>query len=1487
MGSNTRNSEIFPGSSLTQKATLSLAVAAALSIAPVSLAAPGDVIFPVIKIPASTAVSEVAMDADGDFVVAWRNTGNVYSKYGEGYFSLYDKSGNAVVKQARFSFTGQTACHDVAMDDDGDFVVTWTDYYYGYTATGSTYFQLFKSSGAPAGPQTLMQGSVFGCPKVSMDADGDFVVALSPYTGFPGVLAQTFDRFGKTITQIGQIQPTDAQINSNFPFGNHDVAMDADGDFVVTYATPNSGYSGYPYYNYIPPGLNYARYSLDGRASDSGPLAGKSYAVPKVAIDDDGDFVVVARRNSGDAEGFSVGSKGGLNFSYLSVSAMGTTPDNIPAAVSMDADGDFNVTGFTNNNAAYMEISRFDLDGRYIGASISSERFAGYRAPTIAMDADGDFVAAAFNGDTREVVVQRFEGPDPVVDLGLYVLPSATTIEPGGSLTYNVLIDNHSSDFASDAAENVEVTFNQTAGNSVTFASFTGLGWSCSSVASYYICDYVLELPVANTASALGVTVNAPNTNGLVTMNIAASSSSVDENNGDNSDLINTDVAGGAVDLTLGFSDGVAEIYTAEKLTYAASVINNAGATASNVKVSMPIETGLAYDSFTGVNWTCEDTSVTNTVTCLYGSTLDPTVAASPLNIIMDTVTAGVVNSTATLSSDQIDSNTLDNTVTDITNVIDYAVNLAVTIDDGLAQADNGSELVYVATVSNNASNDISATGVIMDVALDSSLTFVSAGGAYWNCTGTGPVNCTYTPVLAQGATAPPVTIKATAPVALGVVTTKASANANEAEEDPADNIDISDITNIVKGTVDLAINSNSPTSVKDGGAVAFVLSAVNNSTTTTATGISIETILDTNLTYNAGASGGANWSCGVASNTVTCNYSLALAATATTPSVVIAVDETGVATDGAILTTTSTVSSSDQFDSDATDNAIDDDMVVVGEFVDLSLTFGDGVMQLNTGDNFAYAVTVTNAHAAADPATNVSIVVDLSPDVVFVSDNSTDWNCQMLTELTCNYVGTGISGNNGLSTFDINVIAPSSAGLLNSSAILTTTQNDLSVVDNAAEDNDTNVIVNKVDLSVILSDGISVARPGDGMMYVASVTNNAINAINATAIELDIDLDANLVFKSASSFDFVCPAADLNNIVSCTYAGNLAQGETISAYIFVDAPSTAVVLNTTATATETNIGDLNAANDTATDTTSVINDVVDLSLDVTGDSTVVVVGKLAKYQATVTNDVVLGDEATDVTVEFNLSDQLTFDANKTAAENESNNWTCTELIGVITCSYSQPLAPSETTPAVKIEADVSMVAGEIVTSALASASLPDSDESNNSVTITNEIVDTQLDLEIDLVDGADFVAVNQSMTYVATVTNKVGSLFDSSFTIVTFDLDPGLTYVGSPSTGWDCFINDSSILQCNYNSVISAGASQSVTIEVVSPSIEGKISSSASVRAANRTELSIDNNESDEGTVITVASSSAGALSGLYGVLMMLVIAGARQRQYKICIRK
>src|SRR5262249_39650090 len=127
----------------------------------------------------------------------------------------------------------------VAMDPDGEFLVTWRGYY-SLFALQDVFAQRYAADGTPVGSAFLVNTYTTddqGPQSVAMDADGDFVIVwTSEYQdgSGDGVYARQF-------ASDGTPEGSEFRVNS-YTTGHQDggrVAMDATGDFVITW---DSGY---------------------------------------------------------------------------------------------------------------------------------------------------------------------------------------------------------------------------------------------------------------------------------------------------------------------------------------------------------------------------------------------------------------------------------------------------------------------------------------------------------------------------------------------------------------------------------------------------------------------------------------------------------------------------------------------------------------------------------------------------------------------------------------------------------------------------------------------------------------------------------------------------------------------------------------------------------------------------------------------------------------------------------------------------------------------------------------------------------------------------------------------------------------------------------------------------------------------------------------------------------------------------------------------
>lgn len=155
------------------------------------------------------------------------------------------------------SLDGNQKWSNVAMDADGDFVITWTsnaEEVVGEEPTNGIYAKRYEASGEAVGESFLVNSTTYNdqqLSKVAMDADGDFVVVWESFQerrdGTSSFNAETWGVYGQRYVRNDQLTETDTvgaiggqfRIADDFSWGDNqrfaNVAMTHTGDFIVTW----------------------------------------------------------------------------------------------------------------------------------------------------------------------------------------------------------------------------------------------------------------------------------------------------------------------------------------------------------------------------------------------------------------------------------------------------------------------------------------------------------------------------------------------------------------------------------------------------------------------------------------------------------------------------------------------------------------------------------------------------------------------------------------------------------------------------------------------------------------------------------------------------------------------------------------------------------------------------------------------------------------------------------------------------------------------------------------------------------------------------------------------------------------------------------------------------------------------------------------------------------------------------------------------------
>ncbi len=241
----------------------------------------------------------VAAGNDG-FVIAWQSTGQDGSGTGI-YAQRFNQAGAAVGNEFRVNTVTEGAQRrpSAAMEDGGAFVICWDSAPVG---DADIRCQRYNAAGAAQGGEIAVNTTTSGSqvlPSVAMDLAGNFVVAWQSQAALVAdgtdIRAQRFDANGATLGSEVLVNVTTAEDQ-----GEPSVARDADGDYVIAWTS--SGQDG------SSTGIYARRYSGNGTAQggefqvNTTTLGAQNR--PQVAMNAAGDFVVVWQTpNDGNVTG--------------------------------------------------------------------------------------------------------------------------------------------------------------------------------------------------------------------------------------------------------------------------------------------------------------------------------------------------------------------------------------------------------------------------------------------------------------------------------------------------------------------------------------------------------------------------------------------------------------------------------------------------------------------------------------------------------------------------------------------------------------------------------------------------------------------------------------------------------------------------------------------------------------------------------------------------------------------------------------------------------------------------------------------------------------------------------------------------------------------------------------------------------------------------------------------------------------------------------
>jgi uncharacterized repeat protein (TIGR01451 family)/fimbrial isopeptide formation D2 family protein len=830
-----------------------------------------------------------------------------------------------------------------------------------------------------------------------------------------------------------------------------------------------------------------------------------------------------------------------------------------------------------------------------------------------------------------------------------------------------------------------------------------------------------------------------------------------------------------------------------------------------------------------------------------------------------------------------------NNTATAVLDVI-QRTKLSVTKVPSADSVRAGEDVTWTITVRNDGPSD--AQNVALTDVLDERLVLVSATSddSGVSCSGTGTVVCTIGTLAAGGETTIQVVSSVRSEVIDGTtIPNEATANSSTPDVDtgePATATGNADIDVVAVAALTLVKSAETPV-VSAGDPATFRLRVGNDGPSDAAASVTITDTLPAGLTYTSSSTvgGPSVWSCAADGQDVSCELQDADGDAVTLPAGTTAPDLLIVAAVGsAVEASTLTNSAIAESPSDATPPTDDAD-VEIETFADLGIE-KKNVGTPTAGEDYAWTVTVTNygpSDSVASPEQPIVITDTLPAGVTFVSATPGSAGCSADGQVvTCDITSTLASGDAVTITLDVAVDAAVTGVITNTAAV---TPGATPEPDGAVHPNESTVttptVIELADLTIAKSIATDAAHiiAGGQVQWTVAVGNLGPSNSDASAaqpIRVTDTLPAGVSFVSASGEGWTCEAGEATatgrDTVDCLRTEDLPLGDapllTVTGSIGPDVQGQIrndVEVFPGATAEPSGGGNNNSA-----DAVAAVGESADLALFKAVTETIVA-GATGEYTLTVTN---LGpSSARDIVIVDTLPTGLTF------ASADGAGWSCAPGAGSdVDCAYTGILAPaSSLSLTLVVDADEALQ-GDVVNTAVVSASTPDPDPENNHASVTGTVAE-KADLSI-VKSTVGSPEVGGTFRYELRVANAGPGT--ARGLVVQDTVPPSLELVSTTADDWTCGGDATTgAVAC---ALAELGAGQSapvITIEVrVTPAAYPSVSNTATVAAVTPED---PDTTADNTSTVTVPVPALSDLSITKELIDELVT--GRQARYVITV--
>jgi len=917
------------------------------------------------------------------------------------------------------------------------------------------------------------------------------------------------------------------------------------------------------------------------------------------------------------------------------------------------------------------------------------------------------------------------------------------------------------------------VTVTDALPSDLTATGLSGTGWSCTLSTLTCTRSTALAPGASYPAITLTVTVSAAAPASVTNTATVSGGGEVNTSNDIASDPTTINVV--VPDLTIAKSHSGTFKQRQTGATYTITVRNSGtGPTAGTVTVVDTLPAGLTATGLSGTGWNC----TLSMLRCTRSTALAP---GSSFSTITLTVTVAsdapaTVSNIATVSGGG-EVNTANDTASDVTTITPVAPDLTLTKSHTGTFTQGQSGASYTLTVTNAGNASTSGTVTVADT-LPAGLTAAAMTGTGWTCV-VSTATCTQTTALAAGSSyasiSLTVNVAATAPPSV----TNVAAVSGGGETNAANNT-ATDVTAIVQ-IPDLTLTKTHSGSFRPGGADGiYAISVANVGTGSTSGAVTVTDTLPAGL--SAAAMSGAGWTCVL--STVSCSRTDTLAAGASYPAIAltvnIALNAPSSVTNRASVAGGSEVNTSNDVALDATPIAVLADLVV-------SSTHAATFVQ---GQSGTYTISVQNIGGGTTTAP-VTLADGLPAGLSASNISGFGWTCDPAA-VACGRADPLAPGASYPPvTLVVNVAPDAPASVTNSVTVGGGGETNLAN-DTAS---DPTLVALPPDL-VVTSTHVGTFTQGQiNAGYVLTISNIGSTPVAGTVIVVDT-LPAGLTATTMAGDGWIC----VPDMLTCTRSDGLAAGASYPAIALT------VAVASDASTTVTNVvavsggGEVNTANDAASDVTSVVA-APDLVVTKTH------AGAFSQGQTGAVYTLIVSNAGAGPTSGL-VAVLDTLPVGLTATTLAGAGWNC--VPATMTCTRGDVLAAGASYPGITLTVNVAMTAAPLLANSASVSGGGELNAGNNTAVDPTTI--TQLpDLTLRLSHAGSFTQ-GQAGDYTLTVRND-GAGSSSGSVSVTDALPAGLIAGTIGGDGWTCTLTP---LACTRPDPLAPGTSYpAITLHV------------------------------------------------------------------------